>query len=143
VGVPSVRIATLLKETTKTLRIAVVDDEPDLTSTYSRVIRALGYGEPSIFHDGTSLIRALMAHRDQFDVILMDYRMPEMNVIEAAKIIMRYRKGLKIVITSGYGFVIEKARDMGLPFLQKPFSMEQLEECLDSIKGEEVPKREA
>jgi CheY-like chemotaxis protein len=141
----SAQFATLLKEPARTLKIAVVDDEPDPTSTYSGVIRSLGYEEPAIFHDGTSLVRALMRNRDQFDVILLDYRMPEMNGLEAAKIIRRYRKDTQVVITTGYDFVRQRARDMGLPFLQKPFSLEQLEKCLNSIKseiGDNVPEME-
>ena len=34
--------------------------------------------------------------------------MPEMNGIEAAKIIMRYRKETNLVVMSGYDFVKEK-----------------------------------
>jgi DNA-binding NtrC family response regulator len=124
-----------LEESPKTLKIAVVDDEPDLTRAYSRVIRELGYQEPSIFHDGTSLVRALMTNRESFDVILLDYRMPEMNGLEAAKIIKRYRKDTQVVIMTGYDFVRQRAAEMKLPFLQKPFSMEQLGQCLNSLQG--------
>ena len=111
----------------------MVDDIENLSQTISRVIEKLGYTKPSLFSDGTSLVRALFQDKQAFDVILLDYRMPEMNGIEAAKIIQRYRKEVKLVIVSAYDFVKEKAADIGVRFLQKPFSIEQLEECLNTL----------
>jgi CheY-like chemotaxis protein len=65
----------------RALRIAVIDDENQLTNTYSKVVQKLGYPSPSVFNDGTSLVRALMTDHTSFDVILLDYRIPEMNGI--------------------------------------------------------------
>jgi CheY-like chemotaxis protein len=117
------------------MKIAIVDDVEDLGQMISIVLQKLGYPSPSVFHDGTSLVRALMIDHASFDVILMDYRMPEMDGIEAAKIIQRYRKDVKIVIFSAYDFVKEKASEIGIPFLVKPFSMEQLAECLNKLES--------
>jgi CheY-like chemotaxis protein len=52
-----------------------------------------------------------MTDHESFEVILMDYGMPEMNGIEAAKLIKRYRKDTQIVIVTGYDFVKEKELD--------------------------------
>jgi CheY-like chemotaxis protein len=117
------------------LRVAIVEDSPDLAFTLSKVLSKFGYPSPAVFHDGTSIVRALTRDRESFDVILMDYRMPEMNGIEAAKIIQRYRKDTKIILASAYAFVKDKASEAGLPFLQKPFSSAQLVDCLDSLAG--------
>ena len=116
------------------LRIAIVDDEPDLAVLYSKVLQKLGHDSTSIFHDGTSLVRALTSEGTNFDVILMDYRIPEMDGIEAAKIIQRYRKDTKIIMISGYEFVKDKAAEVGLTFLSKPFSIRQLAQTLDRMK---------
>ena len=62
--------------------------------------------------------------------------MPEMNGIEAAKLIKRYRKDTQVVIMTGYDFVKKEAEHIGVPFLQKPFSVEQLGKCLSNLKGE-------
>ena len=79
------------------LKIAIVDDDPDLPLLYSQVIGKLGYKSPSIFNNGTSIVNALSADHLSFDLIIMDYRMPEMNGVEAAKIIHRYRNHTKIL----------------------------------------------
>jgi YesN/AraC family two-component response regulator len=75
----------------------------------------------------------MMNDQQSYDVILLDYRMPEMNGIEAAKILKRYRPQTKIVMTTGYDFVRQQAADLGIPFLQKPYSMEHLAECLNKL----------
>jgi CheY-like chemotaxis protein len=113
------------------LRIAIVDDEKELTDVYSMVIRKLGYPSPSVFVDGTSIVKALAKGHLFFDVIIMDYRMPEMNGIEAAKIIQRHRKQTKIVLASGLDSVKQEALAAGLTFLGKPFSKEQLARYLE------------
>ena len=117
------------------LKIAIVDNEKDLLDIFSTIVEKLGYSKPSVFNDGTSLIRAFMTDHASYDVILLDYRMPEMNGIEAAKIIQRYRKDTKVIITSGYDFVKEKAAEIGVPFLAKPFSIEQLAQSLNGNKS--------
>jgi response regulator RpfG family c-di-GMP phosphodiesterase len=67
------------------LKIAIVDDEMELTELYSKIFRALGYSSLSVFHDGASIVKFLATDHQFFDIIVMDYRMPEMNGIEAAK----------------------------------------------------------
>ncbi len=39
---------------------------------------------------------------------------------------------------SAYDFVKQKAMNIGISFLQKPFSIEQLAECLDNLKIEDA-----
>jgi CheY-like chemotaxis protein len=122
------------------LKIAVVDDERDLADIYSKVVQNFGCPPPSIFHDGASLVRALMADHTNFDIVLLDYSMPEMNGIEAAKIIQRYRKYTKIIVTSGYDFAKEKADEIGVSFLPKPFSARQLAQILDDTRHAASPR---
>jgi CheY-like chemotaxis protein len=117
------------------LKIALVDDEKELLSVYSNALEKLGYPTPLIFTNGTSLIRALMNDSEALYLILMDYRMPEMNGIEAAKILKRYRPQTRVVIMSAYDFVEEKADDLGLSFLRKPFSLEQLFQFLSILEN--------
>jgi len=124
-------------EAKNNLKIAIVDDDVNLTEIYSRVIEKLGYTLPSIFKDGTSIVKALAKDHQSFDIIIMDYRMPEMNGIEAAKIIQRYKKETRIIIATGYDFVKQKAIEAGLPFILKPFSSEQFAEAIKGAKSEQ------
>lgn len=107
-------------------RIAIVDDKRELLSLYSRVISRLGYPTPATFTNGTSLVKAIVSDRISFDVILMDYRLPEMDGIDAARIIRRYRPNTRIILATAYDSTKARALDSGLLFLQKPFSAKEL-----------------
>jgi DNA-binding NtrC family response regulator len=123
----------MLAQANPNLQIAIIDDkEKELSRAYSRVIKELGYPSPSIFNDGRSMINALTRDGRSFDVVIIDYRIPEMSGIEAAKIIQRYRKEMKVIIATGNHFVRQEAIVAGLSFIPKRFSTDQLAECLDS-----------
>jgi DNA-binding NtrC family response regulator len=124
---------TMLAQANTNLQIAIIDDkEKELSRTYSRIIKKLGYPSPSIFNDGRSMINALTRKDRSFDIIIIDYRIPEMSGIEAAKVIQRYRKETKIIIATHNDFVRQEAIVAGLSFISKPFSTDQLAECLES-----------
>jgi CheY-like chemotaxis protein len=117
------------------LKIAIVEDIEDVALVISRLVEVLGYKRPSIFEDGGSIVRAVVTNHESFDAVFMDYRLSsEMNGIESAEIIMKHAKdNTRIVMMSGYDFVEDKADNLGIPFLQKPFSKEQLERVLDGF----------
>jgi len=121
----------MLVEANRDLKIAIVDDQEDLSEVYSSSIEKLGYPPPSIFYDGTSMIKALTRDRQYFDVIIMNYQIPEMSGIEAAKIIQRYRSETKIIIATANDFVRHEAVKAEFSFLLKPFSVEKLADCLE------------
>jgi CheY-like chemotaxis protein len=103
-----------------------------LSEVYSKGIENLGYQSPSFFYNGTSMIKALTRGRQSYDVIIIDYQIPEMSAVEAARIIQRYRTDTKIIIATGSDFVKLEAIGAGLSFLLKPFTVDQLAECLET-----------
>jgi CheY-like chemotaxis protein len=115
-------------------RIAVVDDDPDIRKTFSMVISHLGYA-PFVFESGTSFVRALAKDKLSFDLVLMDYGMPEMNGIEASRIILRYRTNMKIVLITAHDFVEKEALANGLLYVRKPLSLEALSKILEQTLG--------
>lgn len=122
----------MLVEPNRNLKIAVVDDQNELSELYSKGIENLGYPTPSFFYDGTSIINALSRYHESYDVIIIDYQIPEMSGIEAAEIILRFKSDTRIIIATGNDLVKLEATGTGLSFLPKPFSMDQLTECLES-----------
>ena len=115
------------------MKIAVVEDDPEIRSALSTMLtQRLGYPKPSVFGDGTSLVKAIASDHQSFDLIIMDYRMPEMNGIEAARIILRHRNGIKVVLITGYD-VKEEAESAGMIYLQKPFSIEALTTIIQQV----------
>jgi CheY-like chemotaxis protein len=118
------------------LKIAVVDDEKDLTDLYCKILRRLGYPAPSVFFDGSTLVEAVANEKQSFDLILLDYKMKQMDGIEAAKIVSTYNKNSRIVLVTAYDSLRERAAALGLLFIAKPFSVKQFSDLLSSIDFE-------
>jgi DNA-binding NtrC family response regulator len=123
-------------------KIAIVDDDPDIRKIFSMIISHLGYSS-FVFESGTSFVRALVKDNLSFDLVLMDYRMPEMNGIEASRIIQSYRPDLKIVLITAYDFVEKEALANGLLYMRKPLSMEAFSKILKQTLGVSHLLREA
>jgi DNA-binding NtrC family response regulator len=118
-----------LKPSSSQPKIAIVDDDPEMRKSFSMLISYLRYSA-SVFESGTSFVQALAKDRLSFDLVLIDYRMPEMNGIEASKIIHRYRPDMKIVLISAFDFVEKEALANGLLYVKKPVSLSTLSKIL-------------
>jgi len=107
-------------------KIAIVEDEPQLLSTYSTLLKGLGYHSIYVFTSGEAFILAVSAGSASPDLVIMDYRLPGMDGIEAAKRVAALRPEVKIVIATADDSVRRQSRVLGYSFLQKPFSLKQL-----------------
>jgi len=117
------------------MKIAIVEDDDEIRSLLAITLtQKLGYPSPALFTDGSTLVKAMAENGSNFDTIIMDYRMPEMSGIEAAKIIKRHRPRTRIILATGYD-VKDEAFRAGLLYLQKPFSMEALARILSQERG--------
>ena len=69
------------------------------------------------------------------DIILMDYRMPEKNGLEATREILQIDPITKIIFASADTTMKEESLALGVvDFLEKPFSSQSLLNCLNKIK---------
>ncbi|MBF0331834.1 MAG: response regulator [Candidatus Omnitrophica bacterium] len=74
-----------------------------------------------------------LVRRQQFDIALMDIRMPLMNGYEAAKAIRAAHKDLPIIALTAHAlpWIEERYRECGMNgYLAKPFDQQQLLEML-------------
>ena len=110
--------------------IAIVDDEAELCSLYSTFVNGLGYRVACVAHDGDEIVQLVLKDSIRPDLILMDYRMPTMNGIQAAGKILHVRPGIKIVIATADDSVRQDAISAGLFFMLKPFSISALAKTL-------------
>jgi CheY-like chemotaxis protein len=119
-------------------RVAIVDDDFELQTTYCFVLEHLGYGTLTA-SDGDEIVnQVLYGHEPAPDVILMDYRMPKMNGLEAAKRILRNRPGIKIIISTADDSDKGEAISAGMTFLQKPFSLDELASAIRESLGDDA-----
>jgi signal transduction histidine kinase len=121
----------------KTIRkILVVDDEEDIREALKEYLEELGY-EVTVAENGKTAYEALLAK--DYDLVLMDMFMPEMN---GAEVLLKLKEAGKIpsyvVLMTGYAgedtTTIEALKQEGIikRVLRKPFSFKDLE---DIIKG--------
>jgi DNA-binding NarL/FixJ family response regulator len=111
-----------------TIRVLVVDDQPLMRAAFEMTLRA----EDDIEHvgeaaDGREAIAQARALRP--DVILMDIRMPELDGVEATKILAAEDDALKILILTTFDideYVVEALRAGASGFLLKDVRADEL-----------------
>jgi CheY-like chemotaxis protein len=117
------------------LRILVAEDNIVNQKVILRILEQIGY-RADIAANGFEVLEALK--RQQYDVVLMDLQMPEMDGREATRLIRNKRTGLKqpriIALTAE---VVpesqERARAMGMDdIVNKPI---QLDELIGALQG--------
>jgi len=104
-------------------KIAIVDDNEEICSLLSRMIKTLGLRPPIVAHDGKEIVDAVINLGLSPDLILIDFRLPRLDGIEAGKIISKHRPGVRIILTTSDETAKPAALREGFGFLQKPFSL--------------------
>ncbi|MBE5886124.1 MAG: response regulator [Lachnospiraceae bacterium] len=142
---PAVHRVETVKETrmfvAKEYRVLLVDDNAMNRKVACAMLKPYGFqlAEASC---GSAAIERVK--RVEYDMILMDHMMPEMDGVEATKIIRSEcgENGKKAVIIALTANAIQGAREMYLEngfddFLSKPFDRSQMHELLDKWVPEE------
>ena len=106
--------------------VLVVEDNPMVRANAVHLFQDLGF---SVFdaYNGAEALRLIRTHRE-IGLLFLDVRMPGMSGPELAKIAVRIRPRLKIVLTSGY--VDQRALPEEIPFVPKPWRVDQVSEAI-------------
>jgi CheY-like chemotaxis protein len=111
-------------QTSKRLRVLVVDDDKAILKSTVRMLDFLGYATAS----AESAIEALrlLAKNQEIDLVLADFAMAEMSGRELAKAIRATRPPLPVVLMTGYPnlAVLEDLNDVRI--ILKPFRDDDL-----------------
>lgn len=107
-------------------RIAVVDDDPDVTQVLKATLKSRGY-EVFIAYDGEEGLN--LVEREKPDLLLLDLMMPRMSGLEVCKKMRENpeTKHIPIIVLSAVGEKTDKPEEfwrMGLgadDFISKPF----------------------
>jgi DNA-binding NtrC family response regulator len=87
-------------------RILLVDDEPNILSSLRRVINAMPWsavGETPTVDTFNSPVAALeRANEMAFDLVISDYRMPEMDGVSFLERLVQIQPSIARIILSGY-----------------------------------------
>jgi DNA-binding NtrC family response regulator len=110
--------------------ILVVDDNEDLLATFSMILKRRGFYVETAENGATAVDKFKEHH---YDVTLMDIVMPEMNGVEAFRIIKEMQPGATVILMTAYSEeeLIQIARDEGAHrIVHKPIRIDQLIELI-------------
>ncbi len=111
--------------------ILLVDDEEVFTNNMSRLLKGRGY-RVSTANDGDSAIQAL--RKDNYDVVVLDLKMPGMDGITTLKEIRRLGLFTETLILTGHGSVdtaLEALKLGAYDYLAKPCEIDDLVEKIE------------
>jgi DNA-binding NtrC family response regulator len=108
------------------VKIVVVDDEPTIVLMCRRVLEAQGHTVHG-FSDVQSALAQLQG--EAADLLVVDYKMPELNGLEFIQRAWAIRPGLRVVMITAHGTreVIGRATQSGVQsVVLKPFTPSEL-----------------
>jgi two-component system sensor histidine kinase/response regulator len=130
------------------LRVLLVEDHPVNQKVASRMLEGLGHRVTSAAN-GRQALETLEAN--QFDVVLMDVQMPEMDGFEAVAAIRRRELSLAthlpVIALTAHAMKGDRERCLAAGFdhyLAKPIRAEELRQVLESLNpttDEETPRK--
>ena len=118
------------------MRLLVIDDDADIIDSIQFTMLSLGY-ECDIYQnprDGIEVFR-----NGNYDVVVLDFKMPEMNGIEVLKEIRIYEPQAKVILMTAYPNILNtvSALNNGVyAFMRKPIKFEHFIKILERIKKE-------
>ena len=122
------------------MRILIVDDSTTMRRIIGNVVQQLGVAKDD-YDEAEDGVVAWKLYQDNnnYDVVLTDWNMPNMNGLELVKTIRAVDKKVPIVMITtegGKGEVITALKAGVNNYIVKPFSAEILKEKLDGlVKG--------
>lgn len=118
-------------------RILLIEDDADLIELFTDALIASGYNVDK-FTNPLEALSVFEHNPDNYDLILSDVRMPEINGIELIKKMKDINESINCVLMSAFdvGDYQEEMKELELKtFMRKPMHIEQLVnavgECLN------------
>lgn len=126
-----------MTDTNQSLRVLVIDDDPDVRRVLKGMLKALGH-EPTSADDGLAGLEAFRS--GQFDVVITDIMMPGQAGLETIGELRRHDPDVRVIAISGGGRiqgsedVLMQAANLGAQAtLGKPFQVSDLKHALFGV----------
>jgi two-component system chemotaxis response regulator CheY len=112
--------------------VLIVDDEEAIRNLFTVILQRQGYNVVGKAKNGAEAIVAVQEDKtDSIDVVLMDYRMPVMDGLEAAEVIKSIKPAIKIILCSAViDAGIFQSNSVFHSVISKPVSYRQLLEAV-------------
>ena len=127
-----------------------MEDDPEIASLYSQVLNIRGH-EVTITRLGEDCLQIYadrlqelytkkpdLPEGQQFNVVILDYRMPDRNGLEVAKEILTINPHQRIILASAYleHALIDSIKELSVPIevLEKPISNKRLVDIIEDTE---------
>lgn len=125
-----------------TEKILVVDDEESITRLARQILERLGYSI-TVANSGSEALDLFRVRKSEFDLVLTDLKMPEMDGVELAESIRTLRPEIPIIALTGSAHEMTNP-DLALSTftacLAKPISPEDLGRAVRRVLDEVSPR---
>lgn len=115
------------------IRIAVIDDENEILSVLDKFLRREGYSVSTFANP----LNALSQIKGNYDVILLDIMMPQMNGIEVLEKLREKEHNVKVIMMTAYSTldkVLNSHRIGADDYIMKPFeSLQAVKQKIESV----------
>ena len=115
-------------------RVLVVDDQTIIRKKLIKILEECGHEIIGEARNGRQAILMFKTHKP--DLVTMDITMPDMDGIEALKVILDYDKESKVIIVSAMNqksFVFEALKIGAKHFITKPYEKETVIKIVDQV----------
>ncbi len=132
----------------KDCRALVVDDDFNTCDSVSYMLQQFGMRAEWTLSGKEAVLRTRQAvtRKDDYDVYILDWLMPDMNGIEVARRIRKETdQDVPIIILTAYDWsdIEDEAKEAGITaFCRKPLFMSELRSCLHSIVNASLEEEE-
>jgi len=124
------------------MKILVVEDEDILRISIGDDLKEEGF---DVSLSKSPILALDLLEKEEFEVALVDYKMPEMNGIELLKKIKERQPDCTVIIMTAFGTIqtaVEAMRQGAYDYITKPFSNEELVLAIERIVEVQSLKRE-
>lgn len=122
-------------------RVFIVDDQMEISDFLAQMLRLVGY---EAFTESNPLTALERLEDENFDLVISDFKMPELGGFEFYQAVVSLRPSLaaRFVFLTGDVFNFETEsmlRSAGVPVIEKPFSMANVEDILAQVLSRPAP----
>lgn len=107
-------------------RVFILDDEKDIVDTIVIVLESMGYEAEGFYDSKVGLKSAL---DNDYDLYVIDLKMPEINGAEITKAIKEKKPKSKILVISQYKhdkLAIKALKNGAISLVEKPFEISKI-----------------
>jgi two-component system catabolic regulation response regulator CreB/two-component system response regulator ChvI len=110
-------------------KILIVDDDPDITSSFDLSLEDTGLFEVETYNDSTKALSNFQAN--SYDLVLLDIKMPKMNGFELCDKIRKLDGNVKVCFLSAFDPYSNELKEQFLSskiecFIPKPIETKEL-----------------